>query len=630
MRRFYSALVAMVMALPLLAGTHYLPVLQETFSRLTSTTPGGGYYSESYFFTHDDGTNEADNAGWTSKAVYVSERCVKFNAKTKNYGELVSPALNLSSETANIKVLYRVQPWKGDKIYFNVEVEGMPDSRVTIDPSGSNNLFNRGEAPYEAIFTNVPKGSKVKFYASQMVDDSPVLRCFLGDIVVLEEVDDSNAAAGVWSTAYYQRYSDLMGGSEPEKRVIDVTFVGATEPITLVGADALTHYTVTKGSDWDAYKGGRLEISFDPENVGDKEETFKVVSGDLEQSYILRGYCKVYAPVISAASDVKDASFVANWEPMPCVDEIVLTVYTKEEDYLKASNLMFTKYIEGSGNNRAVEIFNGTGEPVSLKGWTMKLEFNGNLTGLVANPFEFPDKVLEPGRTFTIVNGSYKGDDVRDMADALITFAEYGNNNPTTFTGDDAIGLFDPEGNLIDVLGYEMYDCNDLVSNVWGQDVSYYRRSDSYDPHPKFYIEEWVKHEKDYCENFGFHELDEVGTVRNIVERVSLKGDLLSYTVNGLLPETDYYYAVSGVSNGFLVPSSKEMMVRTDKSAGIGGVSDAAAPAWRIENGCLILGSKADVYTAAGVLVGSGSNVELPARGVYVIRTSGVSAKVLY
>src|SRR6187551_3268199 len=58
------------------------------------------------------------------------------------------------------------------------------------------------------------------------------------------------------------------------------------------------------------------------------------------------------------------------------------------------SDLFFSEYVEGTSNNKALEIFNGTGAPVNLAtgGYTVQMYFNGsatagltiNLTGTVA------------------------------------------------------------------------------------------------------------------------------------------------------------------------------------------------------------------------------------------------------
>lgn len=42
-----------------------------------------------------------------------------------------------------------------------------------------------------------------------------------------------------------------------------------------------------------------------------------------------------------------------------------------------ANTLFFSEYLEGSSNNKALEIFNGTGAPVDLSLYTVKLGSNG-------------------------------------------------------------------------------------------------------------------------------------------------------------------------------------------------------------------------------------------------------------
>src|SRR5687768_5427098 len=53
-----------------------------------------------------------------------------------------------------------------------------------------------------------------------------------------------------------------------------------------------------------------------------------------------------------------------------------------------ATDLFFSEYIEGSSNNKALEIYNGTAAPVNLGalGYKVEMYFNGAVTpGLTAN-----------------------------------------------------------------------------------------------------------------------------------------------------------------------------------------------------------------------------------------------------
>lgn len=55
------------------------------------------------------------------------------------------------------------------------------------------------------------------------------------------------------------------------------------------------------------------------------------------------------------------------------------------------ADLFFSEYIEGSSNNKALEIFNGTGAAIDLSAYSIQMFFNGsvsagltiNLTGLL-------------------------------------------------------------------------------------------------------------------------------------------------------------------------------------------------------------------------------------------------------
>ena len=61
----------------------------------------------------------------------------------------------------------------------------------------------------------------------------------------------------------------------------------------------------------------------------------------------------------------------------------------------RPTELYFSEYLEGSSNNKALELFNGTGAPINLagNGYNIQIFFNGattasltlNLTGTVAN-----------------------------------------------------------------------------------------------------------------------------------------------------------------------------------------------------------------------------------------------------
>lgn len=114
--------------------------------------------------------------------------------------------------------------------------------------------------------------------------------------------------------------------------------------------------------------------------------------------------------------------------------------------FAQAQTLFFSEYVEGSSNNKALEIFNGTGATVDLSGYTVKLASNGNtwsttnsvtLSGTLANNDVFV--IANAGANATILG----------LADLTHTV--------TYYNGNDALGLFQGE-TLIDIIGIYQQD----------------------------------------------------------------------------------------------------------------------------------------------------------------------------
>ena len=117
-----------------------------------------------------------------------------------------------------------------------------------------------------------------------------------------------------------------------------------------------------------------------------------------------------------------------------------------------ATDLFISEYIEGSSNNKAIEIYNGTGASVDLSAYTLKQAYNGGgwdihlsyslpLSGTLANNDVF------------IVANSAADATILSQADLSIAYnAEAQGGRFPTFTGNDAVGLF-KNGALIDVFG---------------------------------------------------------------------------------------------------------------------------------------------------------------------------------
>jgi len=119
------------------------------------------------------------------------------------------------------------------------------------------------------------------------------------------------------------------------------------------------------------------------------------------------------------------------------------------------TDLFFSEYIEGSSNNKALEIFNGTGTAIDLGGYNVQMFFNGsasagltiNLSGTVANADVFV--LAQSSATATIL-------------------AQAGQTNGSGwFNGDDAVVLR-KGSTVLDVIGQVGSD----PGNQWGTNLT--------------------------------------------------------------------------------------------------------------------------------------------------------------
>jgi predicted extracellular nuclease len=124
----------------------------------------------------------------------------------------------------------------------------------------------------------------------------------------------------------------------------------------------------------------------------------------------------------------------------------------------QATSLFFSEYVEGTSNNKALEIYNGTGASVDLaeEGYKVQIYFNGNsspgttiaLTGVVAN-----------GGVYVVAD---------DGADSAILAAADQTSTSNFFNGNDAVALVKAT-DFVDVIGQIGFDPGD----EWGSgDVS--------------------------------------------------------------------------------------------------------------------------------------------------------------
>ena len=120
------------------------------------------------------------------------------------------------------------------------------------------------------------------------------------------------------------------------------------------------------------------------------------------------------------------------------------------------NELFFSEYIEGSSNNKAIEIYNGTNEDINLEGYCIELYTNGNTT---IQSTENLSGILRSKDVCVLAHSNASAEIVRDI-----------NSNVCNFNGDDVLILKKGE-QIIDSIG------TFGTSNNWAKDCTMIRKS---------------------------------------------------------------------------------------------------------------------------------------------------------
>jgi predicted extracellular nuclease len=122
----------------------------------------------------------------------------------------------------------------------------------------------------------------------------------------------------------------------------------------------------------------------------------------------------------------------------------------------QTDNLLITEYVEGSGNNKALEIYNGTEDFIDLGSYTIERYANGTTTPV---SIALQSVGLDAGETWVIAH---------PLADpAVLALADQTDGN-INFNGDDALVLVFAGTQVVDSFGRVGEDPGDYWSCDFG------------------------------------------------------------------------------------------------------------------------------------------------------------------
>jgi subtilisin-like proprotein convertase family protein/endonuclease/exonuclease/phosphatase family metal-dependent hydrolase len=196
--------------------------------------------------------------------------------------------------------------------------------------------------------------------------------------------------------------------------------------------------------------------------------------------------------------------------------------------------LFISEYVEGSSNNKAIELFNGTGAAVDLTagGYVLKIYYNGS-----ASPLSLIDLsgTVADGDVYVVANSS---------ANATILSEADQTSGSLTFNGNDVVELV-VNGERIDVMGT-------IGSGaIFAENITKVRQSGVTAGVQTYDSAEWDDFGEDTTDDLGRHSVTSAVSVEAFVagyaDRLVEGTDTV---VTNLQPGETYYFRVRAVGGG--------------------------------------------------------------------------------
>jgi endonuclease I/chitodextrinase len=146
------------------------------------------------------------------------------------------------------------------------------------------------------------------------------------------------------------------------------------------------------------------------------------------------------------------------------------------------TELYFSEYLEGSSNNKAIEISNRTSSAIALSTYSIKKQVNGSTTWTAVATLS---GTLAANSTYVVTHSSY-----------ALTCTGTINLKTTNldFNGNDTVGLF-KNNVLIDIIGTSGSSANFAIDVTLRRNVS--------KPRTTYLASEWTSYAVDTCSNIG-------------------------------------------------------------------------------------------------------------------------------
>ncbi len=297
---------------------------------------------------------------------------------------------------------------------------------------------------------------------------------------------------------------------------LTLALVNNSQEITL-SKKAITPEELTNGYD--------LTISISCNEVKTVFDTLLINTTDTIRLAIAATFTDEF--MITNVNVINPTTTNIEWTQTPNTNKYEVILSDKPNN--RTTDLIFSAYVEGSSYNKAVSIYNGTGQTVDLKYYSLRKQGNGTGDWKLDYPLS---GTLNHGKCYVIVSNR-AGDELKAMADTLVK-SPIDQDNILNFNGNDAMALYH-NNILIDVIG-EVDNSSD-----WGKDVSLKRKAKILASNTNFDWEEWTKYEKDDFSHLSTHSATFTSNAKILKSYQSANNYI---TIDDLTPNKVYYAEV--------------------------------------------------------------------------------------
>ncbi len=274
--------------------------------------------------------------------------------------------------------------------------------------------------------------------------------------------------------------SDAAGNTSPASSVLTVSTIDTTAPSAPSNLSASNTTETTVDLSWNASSDNvsvtAYDIYQDATYIGSTSLLSYSVSGlTADTSYTFTVRARDAAGNTSADSNQASVTTLAGATGGGTTTE-----------------LLISEYVEGSSNNKAIELANFTGSSIDLSQYSLKRNTNGGSSWGAAYALSGN---LASGSTYVIANSSASSS-VTSLADITT------GSDALLFNGNDPVGLF-KNNVLIDIVGMFSGGSADFA-----KDVTLRRKTSVTSPTTSYNTGEWDSFSVDTFSGLGTHSID--------------------------------------------------------------------------------------------------------------------------